>query len=441
MIPSLIRLALLAGASIAIAGAASAATPAEDRAAIDRQISAEYPALETLYRDLHAHPELSSQETRTAALLAAKMRALGFTVTEKVGGTGVVAIYRNGEGPTVMLRTEMDALPVEEKSGLPYASRAQGERDGKTSFIAHSCGHDIHMASWLGTAEALIALKQQWHGTLMFVAQPAEETLKGARAMIADGLFKRFPKPDYAFAIHVWPAEAGTVLLKDGPITSNSDAMQIVFKGRGGHGSMPNATIDPVVMGGHFISDIQTVISREKDPNAFGVITVGSLQSGAAGNIIPDDAVLKLTLRSYAPEVRALLLDGVARTANAVASMARAPAPSVEHLYGSPAVVNDHALVARAGAMLQAAGGDTIEQKPALAPGWTASEDFSAYGEAGVPSIFYMVGAYDAKTIAAYKAKGEPLPTNHSPYFAPDPKITIPTAIRTLSLSALMALQ
>ncbi|MGA1797188.1 amidohydrolase [Sphingomonas sp. 4RDLI-65] len=418
--------------------AAQAADPATARATIDARIEQDYPALDTLYRDIHAHPELGFQETRTAALLAKRMRALGFTVTEKVGSTGLVALYKNGAGPTVMVRTELDALPMEEKTGLPYASRAQADYDGKTTFVAQSCGHDVHMTAWVGTAQALLAMKAQWKGTLMFVAQPAEEQVQGARAMIDDGLFTRFAKPDYGFAVHVGSNEAGTVLVKDGVVSSNSDTVEIVFKGRGGHGSMPSATIDPIVMGAHFVNDVQTVISRQKDANAFGVVTVGSFQAGTVANIIPDQAVLKLSLRSFDKDVRQALLDGVTRTANASAAMAMAPVPSVKRLYGTAAVVNDSGLVRRAAAMLKSAGGDRIDVLPATAPGWSASEDYSAFVDAGIPSVYFTIGGYDAETLAGFKARGEPVPSNHSPFFAPDHDVAIRTGIRTLSLAVLM---
>jgi hippurate hydrolase len=420
---------------------AQAFDPADMRVAIDHELDKDYPALDALYRDLHSHPELGFHETRTAALLAAQMRKLGFTVTEKVGGTGVVALYHNGPGPIVLVRTELDALPMEDKSGLPYASHVQADYDGKPTFVAHSCGHDNHMAWWIGTAEALLALKDRWHGTLMFIAQPSEETVQGARAMLADGLFTRFPKPDYGFAAHVGSAEVGTVGIKDGVVTSNSDGLEILFKGRGGHGSMPSETIDPIVMGAHFVDDVQTVISREKNAGTFGVVTVGSFQSGSAGNIIPDEAKLKLSLRSFSPAVRQLLLDGVARTANAVAMMARAPAPIIKHESGTSAVINDHALVERTAAILSAAKGDTIHLTPASEPGWSASEDFSAFVEAGVPSVYLSIGGYDANTIADYHRRGLPVPTNHSPYFAPDHEKAIRTGVRTLTLAVLAVTQ
>lgn len=422
----------------AIAASASASGPAESRVQIDAQIEQNYTALDALYRDLHSHPELGMQETRTAAVLAQKMKALGFAVTEKVGGTGLVAVYRNGVGPTVMVRTELDGLPMEEKTGLPYASRAQTMFDGKSTFVAQSCGHDVHMAAWVGTAQALLAMKAQWTGTLMFIAQPAEEQLKGAKAMLDAGLFTKFGKPDFGFAAHVGSDEAGTVLVKDGVTSSNSDSVQIIFKGRGGHGSMPSATIDPIVMGAHFVTDVQSVISRQKDANAFGVVTVGSFQSGTVGNIIPDQAVLKLSLRSFDKTVRQVLLDGVKRTAEASAAMSMAPAPEVTWLYGTAAVMNDHSLAERSAAILKAARGDRVTFLPASAPGWSASEDWSAFVDAGVPSVYFTIGGYDAATLAGYKARGEAVPSNHSPFFAPDHDKAIRTGIRTLALAVLM---
>lgn len=435
-------LGLLSCCALSTTAAAQPIDPAAARVEIDAQIAKTWPQLEALYKDIHQHPELGMHEQRTAALLAAKMRTLGFMVTEKVGGTGVVAIFKNGDGPVVMVRTELDGLPMEEKTGLPYASRVQtlGD-DGKQTFVAMSCGHDNHMAWWLGSAQALLAMKSRWHGTLMFVAQPAEELVKGAKAMIDDGLFTRFAKPDIGFAAHVGNGPAGEVVIKDGVATSNSDSLEVIFHGRGAHGSMPAASIDPIVMGAHFVSDVQTVISRQKDPNAFGVVTVGSFQAGSVGNIIPDTADLKLSLRSFTPEVRKLLLDGVKRTADAAAAMALAPAPEVKWLHGTTSVVNDHALSSKAFDALTSAGGsDKIVWQPATAPGWTASEDYSAFIEAGVPSVYFSIGGYDPAVIAKGTANHLPVPSNHSPFFAPDYTRAIPTGIRTLSLATLTAL-
>lgn len=439
----MIKLTSLAAAAalMPLIAAAEPAAPSFDVAAAKAQINSlldrNYPHLDSLYKDIHAHPEVAFQENRTAALLAGEMRRLGFQVTEHVGGTGVVAIYRNGPGPTVLVRTELDALPMEEKTGLPYASHAQQVVDGRTTYVDHSCGHDSHMAWWVGAAQTLVAMKSQWHGTLMFIGQPAEETVSGAKAMLADGLFTRFPKPDYGFAAHVGPMPLGTVVLKRGTLSSASDAIEIVFHGRGGHGSMPSATIDPIVMGAHFVTDVQTIVSREKDAGAFGVITVGSFQAGTVDNIIPDQSDLKLTLRSFSPEVRKTLNDGVARTAKAVAEMANAPPPEVKRLHGTDAVRNDDTLADSTGAVIKAAFGDKAQLVPAYAAPGSASEDFSEFVDAGVPSVFYGVGGDDPNMIADYKARGVPLPVNHSPYFAPVPEPTIRTGVTVLTLSVL----
>jgi amidohydrolase len=432
----------LAGAMILAVAAISSQVQAQgvDRLApeVAELVKGMYPNLETIYRDIHSHPELGFEEVRTAALLAAEMRTLGFQVTEKVGQTGVVAIYRNGAGPTVMVRTELDALPMEEKSGLPYASKAKALFNGRDTYVAHSCGHDIHMASWIGSARALVAMKDKWQGTLMFVAQPAEELVSGAKSMLADGLFTRFPKPDFAFALHTSPAPYGTIAYNVGAVTSNSDGLEITFKGRGGHGSAPDKTIDPIAIAAHFITDVQTVISREKDPMQFGVVTIGAVQAGTVGNIIPDAATLRGTIRSYDPAVRDKLLSGVRRTANAAAMMAGAPPPDVALVEGGLAVVNSEAVVTRTETVLKAAFGSKNVQR---APPITASEDFSAFVNEGVPSMFFFVGVSDPQQVAeSMKPGGKPLPFNHSPFFAPVPEPSIKTGVQAMSLTVLNVL-
>src|SRR6202045_4718243 len=289
--------------------------------AIEKSVEADYPKLDALYKEIHAHPEVAFQEVKTAARLATEMRALGFDVTEKVGKTGLVAIYKNGDGPTIMVRTELDALPMEEKTGLAYASHDKTIWNGTETFVAHSCGHDIHMASWVGTAKTLVGLKDQWRGTLMFIAQPAEETVSGAKAMLADGVFTRFKKPDFAFAMHDGAFAYGNISYRVGIGSSNSDSLYIKFHGRGGHGAAPQMTIDPVMMAARFIVDVQSVISREKDPTEFGVVSIGAIHGGTAENIIPDDVQLFGTIRTFKPEVRAKMLAGIERTGNAVSGM------------------------------------------------------------------------------------------------------------------------
>ncbi|QSR19620.1 amidohydrolase [Novosphingobium sp. KA1] len=432
----LLLLAAMAS-SPAFAAAEPKTDPKADLARIAATLDQNYAQLETMYQDIHSHAEVAMHETRTAALLAAKMRKLGFMVTEKVGTTGVVAIYKNGDGPTVLVRTELDGLPMEEKTGLPYASHYSQEIDGKLTPTMHACGHDVHMTWWVATAQALLAMKDRWHGTLMFVGQPAEETVSGAKVMLADGLFSRFPKPDYGFAAHVTPDEAGLVTLKEGTITSASDQVRITFKGKGAHGSMPANSIDPIVMGGHFVSDVQTVRSREVDPAKFGVITVGSFHAGTVPNIIPDDAVLQLTLRSHEPDVRKQLLAGVDKTAKAVADMAGAPAPQVDYLFGTAAVNNDPKLTESVAGSIKAAIGDRAVLVPAYVPADSASEDYSEFVNAGVPSVYMSVGGYTAAALAKFKAEGKATPVNHSPLFAPDPRASIKAGTEALTLAVI----
>jgi amidohydrolase len=402
---------------------------------IETSFESDYPKLDALYKDIHAHPEIAFQEVKTAARLAAEMRAIGFEVTEQVGKTGLVAIYRNGNGPTIMVRTEMDALPMEEKTGLPYASRDKQIWNGRETFVDHSCGHDIHMASWVGTAKTLLALKDQWHGTLMFIAQPAEEEVAGAKAMIADGLFTRFPKPDVGFALHDGPMAYGNIAYRVGIGSSTVNGLFVRFHGRGGHGSAPQNTIDPVMMAARFVVDVQSVISREKDPTEFGVVTVGAIHSGSAGNIIPDQAIVIGTIRSFKPQVRDKMLAGIERTAKAVAAMAGAPEPEINMDEGAKAVVNDPAVVGPAEKVLKAAFGDKVFTTP---PG-SASEDYSEYVSAGVPSMFFNIGVYEPERVAAARNGGPPLPGNHSPQFAPVPQPTIRTGVTAMTLAVLSA--
>jgi amidohydrolase len=404
------------------------------KAAIETSVEGDYPKLDALYKDIHAHPEIAFQEVKTAARLAAEMRALGFEVTEKVGKTGLVAIYKNGDGPTIMVRTELDALPMEEKTGLPYASHDKTTWNGRETFVAHSCGHDIHMASWVGTAKTLVGLKDQWHGTLMFIAQPAEETVSGAKAMLADGLFTRFKKPDFAFALHDGAFAYGSISYRIGIGSSSSDSLFIKFYGRGGHGAAPQLTIDPVMIAARFVVDLQSVISREKDPTEFGVVSIGAIHGGTAENIIPDDVLLLGTIRAFKPEVRAKMLAGIERTAKAAAAMSDAPPPDIKITEGAQAVMNDRAVVETAAKVMKVAFGDKFQTSP---PG-TPSEDFSEFVNAGVPSMFFNIGVYEPERVAAARnGTGPQLPSNHSPLFAPVPKPTIETGVEAMTLAVL----
>jgi amidohydrolase len=412
-----------------------------------------YPHVLEIYKNIHAHPELGFHEFETAAKLAKEMRAIGFTVTEKFGGaSGLVAIYRNGPGPVIMVRTELDALPMEEKTGLPYASRQQRPAAdytapgqpvdpqllGKMTYVDHSCGHDIHMAWWIATAQALVALKSEWQGTLMFVGEPAEEIGGGATAMLKAGLYTKFPKPDYAFAAHVRPGTAGAIGVKAGAVSANSDTFHVIFKGRGGHGSNPQMTIDPIVMAARFVMDVQTVVSREKAPSAPGVISVGNISAGSAGNIIPDQADVRLTMRSNDAETRANLLDGMQRTARAVAMMAKAPDPEFQRIgFGATAVMNSPDLIERQRPMLNAVFGDRVTYVSADAFGGTGADTYAELIEGGIPSIFYSVSGTDPKLAEDSKASGKPLPANHSAEFAPTPEVSIKTGAELLTMSVL----
>lgn len=433
------RYAALAIFTAAVLGmAAKADTTTGQIKTVSDLTNAMYPQIEATYKDIHAHPEIGFQEVRTAAKLAGEMRSLGFEVTEHVGKTGLVAIYRNGAGPMVMVRTELDALPMEEKTGLPYASQTKTMLNGRETFVTHSCGHDVHMVSWLAAARILVAMKDKWRGTLMFVAQPAEELGSGAKAMLADGIFSRFGKPDFLFALHTWADSYGTISFNTGPMTSNSDAFEITFRGRGGHGSAPDKAVDPIVIAAHFITDVQTVISRELNPFDFGVVTVGAVQAGTVGNIIPDTAVLRGTVRSYKPEVRVRLFDGIRRTAKAEAMMAGASEPVVTFDQSTDAVINDERLVTSTEAVLKTAfGADNVKRVPPITP----SEDLSDFINQGIPSMYFFIGIYDPRQVAdSKKPGGKPLPYNHSPFYAPVPEPTIKTGVEAMSLAVLNSL-
>jgi amidohydrolase len=397
-----------------------------------------YPELDALYLDLHQNPELSGQEAKTAAKLADRLRKLGYQVTTGVGGAGVVGVLRNGSGPTVLLRTELDALPIEEKTGLPYASKATGkDPSGKTVPVMHACGHDVHMASWTGAAALLARGKDRWRGTVLMIAQPAEETVQGAKAMIGDGLFSRFPKPDFAVAVHdKADLPAGKVTFIPGYSLANVDSVDVTLFGRGGHGAKPDTTIDPVVMAARTVLALQQLVSREKDPLEPAVLTVGSIHGGSKHNIVPDQVHLQITVRSYTPEVRKLLLDGIVRIAKAEAAASLAPRdPEVRFSEPANATYNDPALTRRLATMLaRELGPDNIsEGKPEM-----IAEDFGEFGRAAnIPSVMLRVGAAEPGRFSLAKQKGEPLPSLHSAIFAPDRERTIRTSATVLTLSAL----
>jgi hippurate hydrolase len=385
-----------------------------------KEVEAVYPDARALYVDLHQNPELSSHETQTAAKLAERLRSAGYEVTEHVGGTGVVAILKNGAGPTIMLRTELDALPVEEKTGLAYASKVHAKDDaGHDVPVMHACGHDLHMASLLGAAEIMAHSKTTWHGTLMLIGQPAEETIGGAKAMIGDGLFTRFPKPDVAVALHVGNAEAaGTASITPGIYNTNADSLRITIYGKGGHGSAPHTAIDPIVIASRTILALQTIVSREVKPGEMAVVTVGYIQAGTKNNIIPDHAEMGLTVRTFKQDVRKQVLAAIERITKAEAAAAGAPRePLVEHYEGTDLVYNNPALAARLRAPLEAALG---KGKVIIGEPITPSEDFSYFIEQGVPGFYFSLGGADPEKLAQAKASGVMLPSNHSPLFTPD---------------------
>lgn len=384
------------------------------------EADAAYGRAHALYLDLHQHPELSGHEVQTAAKLAKQLRAFGYEVSEHVGGTGVVAIMRNGPGHTVMLRTELDALPVEEKTGLPYASKVRTKDDaGNDVAVGHMCGHDLHMSALVGTADIMAHSRSSWHGTLMLVAQPAEETVAGAAAMVKDGLFTRFPRPDVLLALHVGnELPAGKVGVVPGVYNTNADSLRITIFGKGGHGSAPHTAVDPIVIAARTILALQTVSSREVKPGELAVITVGYIHAGTKNNIIPDEAQMGLTVRTRKPEVRKQVLAAIARITAAEAAAAAAPRPpTVEHYEGADAVYNDPALAQHLRKVLESAlgGANVLSPEPI-----TASEDFSVLVEQGIPGLYISLGGADPEKLAAAQAAGTHLPSNHSSLFAPD---------------------
>lgn len=394
--------------------------------------------LEAFYKDVHSHPELSMQETRTAKLAADHLRAVGFDVTTGVGKTGVIGLLRNGDGPTVMLRADMDALPVEEATGLPYASKATvTDGEGNTVPVSHMCGHDMHVTWLCGATKLLADTRSTWCGTLMAVFQPGEETAEGAQAMIDDGLFKRFPKPDVVLGQHVMVGPAGTVAGRAGAITSAADNVQIRLFGRGAHGSMPQASIDPVVMAAATVMRLQTIVSREVAASDAAVVTVGVLQAGTKENVIPDEAIIKLNVRTFDKGVRERVLAAIERIVNAEAEASGAPRkPEITLLDHYPLNVNNRDASKRLVDVFRGYFGSERVRETEPSP---ASEDFGLFGtEWHSPSVFWFVGGTDPELYAqAEKAdRLNELPVNHSPKFAPVIHPTLRTGVETLVVAA-----
>ena len=396
------------------------------------------PDLEALYKDIHAHPELSMQELRTAGLAAERLRAAGYEVTTGIGKTGVVGLLRNGDGPTVMLRADMDALPIEEATGVPYASTVEAlDSEGNKVPVMHACGHDMHVTWLVGAVTLLAQARQAWRGTLMAVFQPAEETAAGAQAMIDDGLFQRFPRPDVVLGQHVMVGPAGMVGGRAGVITSAADSLQIRLFGRGAHGSMPQASIDPVVMAAATVLRLQTVVSREVAATEAAVVTVGALQAGTKENVIPDEAVIKLNVRTFAAGVRERVRAAIERIVNAEAAASGAPRPpEITPLDRYPMVTNDQDAAAK---VVQAFRGHFPAERIRETGPASASEDFGSFGAGWhAPSVFWFVGGTDPDIYAKAKMENRlnEIPTNHNPRFLPVLHPTLGAGVETLVVAA-----
>jgi hippurate hydrolase len=424
------------------------ALPAQED--LDRRIGKELDSLVATYKRLHQNPELSTEEKETSAAVAQELRRLGLEVTERVGryespgavSYGVVGVLRNGAGPTVLVRTDMDALPVEEKTGLPYASRVRAKTAEGEVGVMHACGHDLHMTVLLGTARMLAQLRQQWHGTLVMIGQPAEERVGGARAMLGDGLYTRFPRPDYVLALHDAPLiPAGKVAWHEGPTLASSDAVDITVRGVGGHGAAPHMTKDPIVIASEMVLALQTIVSREIDPLDSAVVTVGVFHAGTKRNIIPDDATLQLTVRAFKPETREKVLASIKRIVQGIAAAAgvppeRAPLVRVNERESVPATVNDPQLTRRvAVAMERALGKDNVLAGDPI----MGSEDFSLYAfeDPQPPICMFWLGATDPARLREARETGARVPGLHSSEFAPLPEPAIRTGVKAMTAAVL----
>lgn len=408
--------------------------------AIKTKVDAQYPSLEALYKHLHAHPELSLEEKETAARIADELKAAKCEVMTGVGGHGVVGLMKNGSGPVIMLRADMDGLPIAEVTKLPYASQVRTkDRRGADVGVMHACGHDVNMTSLVGTARLMNDLREHWQGTIVFVSQPAEEVGAGARMMIADGLFHRFPRPEKCFALHCdarFPH--GHINYRSGQMQANVDSVDIVVLGKGGHGAAPQVTIDPVVIAARIVIDLQTIVSRELDPLDAAVVTVGSIHGGSKHNIIPNEVRLQLTVRTTNDKSRRHVLEAIQRIANAAAAGARAPEPKVivDEDQFTPALVNDPELTSATMALLrEVIGADHVHERPMSLGG----EDFSRYVLAGVPGCYYFLGSAPPEKVEAAKNGGLPLALTHTDSYYPIPEPTIKTGVLTMTATLLQA--
>ncbi len=389
-----------------------------------------------LYQHLHQTPELSYEEEETGKRIGEELKAVGFEVTNNVGGFGVVGVLKNGDGPTVMVRTDLDALPVTEETNLVYASQVRvTTKEGVETGVMHACGHDIHMTSFIGTARFLADNKDQWGGTLVFIGQPAEERGAGAKAMLEDGLFERFPRPDYALALHVDPAlDSGKIAYVPGYALANVDSVDIVVHGRGGHGAYPHTTVDPIVQAAQLVMSLQTIVSREVSPIDSAVVTVGSIHGGAKHNVIPNQCHLQLTVRSYKDETREFVLNAIRRKARGIAEASNAPEPDITISEGTPAMKNDVALLER---LLPAWNANLGEDNVVPGEPQMGGEDFSQYGLAGVPIFMMRLGSVEANRLTQYKNRGQSPPSLHSSVFYPDAELTVRTGVVATSSAVL----
>ena len=415
---------------------------------LDAMIDRDIASLLSTYKALHAAPELSRREEKTSAFVAGELRKLGFTVTERVGkyqdaqlvSYGLVAVLKNGAGPTVLVRTELDALPVEEKTGVPYASQVKTKNDaGVEVSVMHACGHDIHMTSFLGTAKLLTELKSRWSGTLIMLGQPAEETGEGANAMLRDNLYTNFPRPDFAIALHDKPElETGKVGFTPLYAMASATSIDIKIRGVGGHGSAPETTKDPIVVAAQVVMALQTIVSRENSPLDPAVVTVGSIHGGTRYNIIPDEVNLQLTVRTYKEDVRKRILSSIERIVKGVAMTAGIPedrAPIVKIAEGTGSLYNDPQLIERlAGTFRQALGAENVVQMPPM----MASEDFGYFSlDHKIPTTLFWLGASDPAKVKANKETGAALPGLHSALFAPVPESTLRTGVKAMTSAVL----
>ena len=416
-------------------------------------VNGEISNLVDTYKGLHTHPELSHHEEHTSALLAEQLRKAGYTVTEHVGkypdgsqAYGVVAVLQNGPGPKLLIRTDLDALPVIEETGLSYASQVRTKNDsGQDVGVMHACGHDIHITTMIGTARALAALKSQWHGTVMLIGQPSEELVDGAKAMLADHLYERFGTPDLAVALHDTNAHAaGTVGITSGPALAGVTSIDVTLRGIGGHGARPQEGKDPIVMAGEFIVQLQTIVSRQENPRDPAVVTVGSIHGGAKRNVIPDEVKLALTTRTFSDQARDIIIDGVRRTAQGVALAAgvppdRAPIINIIEDESAPMTYNDPALTARVkAALVKALGAQNVFDEDPL----MVSEDFGTFGLEGhrIPTVMFWLGAMEAAKFATARSQGKLLPGMHTSRFQPDPEPTLRTGVTAMTSVALSLL-